>query len=191
MFPGLYFSKYFTFFQTSLILASGQPVAYVCTFQRLSAGFYLLGWTFPLPLATLSPPPSSTFPFLSFSSSYPCVENSAVIFKPSWISLPAWSYPRHIQINAKVCMPAQSRSCVQLFCDPVDCSWPGFSIHRISQARILGNGLPFLSPGYLRNQGSNLYLPLGRWILYHCVTWEACAKIGNSFKGKKKGQKRE
>ena len=153
MFPGLYFSKYFTFFRPSLLLASGQPVACVCTFQMLSAGFYLLGWTFPLPLATLSPLPSSTFPFLSFSSSYPCVENSVFICKPSWISLPAWSFPLHLQINAKVCMHTQSHSCVQLFCDPVDCSWPDFSVHRISQARILGNGLPFPSPGYLRDPG--------------------------------------
>jgi len=28
-------------------------------------------------------------------------------------------------------------SCVQLFCDPMDCSLPGCSVHRISQARIL------------------------------------------------------
>ena len=153
MFPGLYFSKYFTLFRTSLMLAYGQPVAYVCTFQRLSASFYLLDWTFPLPLATLSPPPSASFPFLSFSSSYPCVENSAFMFKPSWISLPAWSYPLRLQINAEVCMHAQLQSCVLLFCDPVGCSWPGLSVHRISQARILGNGLPFPSPGYLPDPG--------------------------------------
>ena len=28
-------------------------------------------------------------------------------------------------------------SCVQLFCDPMDCSSPGSSVHGISQARIL------------------------------------------------------
>ena len=32
---------------------------------------------------------------------------------------------------------AQSLSHVQLFCDPVDCSPPGSSVHGISQARIL------------------------------------------------------
>ena len=31
----------------------------------------------------------------------------------------------------------QSLSCVQLFCNPMDCSLPGSSVHGISQARIL------------------------------------------------------
>ena len=30
-----------------------------------------------------------------------------------------------------------SLSCVRLFCDPMDCSPPGFSVHGISQARTL------------------------------------------------------
>ena len=34
-------------------------------------------------------------------------------------------------------MHAQSLGCVQLFCDPVDCSPPGSSVHGILQARIL------------------------------------------------------
>ena len=34
-------------------------------------------------------------------------------------------------------MYAQSLSCVQLFCNPMDCGPPGFSVHWISQARIL------------------------------------------------------
>ena len=33
---------------------------------------------------------------------------------------------------------------VQLFCDPVDCSQPGSSVHGIPQARILGVGCHFL-----------------------------------------------
>ena len=31
----------------------------------------------------------------------------------------------------------QSLRCVQLFCDPMDCSPPGSSVHEILQARIL------------------------------------------------------
>ena len=31
----------------------------------------------------------------------------------------------------------ESESCVQLFCDPMDCSPPGSSVHEISQARTL------------------------------------------------------
>ena len=30
----------------------------------------------------------------------------------------------------------KSFSCVRLFCDPVDCSLPGFSVHGIFQARV-------------------------------------------------------
>ena len=57
--------------------------------------------------------------------------------------------------------------------------------------------MPFPSLGIFLTQGSNLYLLLGRWILYHRATWEAqrcscfvlkCAaehrnlKAGNHFK---------
>ena len=31
---------------------------------------------------------------------------------------------------------AQSLSCIRL-CDPMACNWPGFSVHGISQARIM------------------------------------------------------
>ena len=47
---------------------------------------------------------------------------------------------------------AQSLSHVYLFCDPMDCSPPGSSVHGISQARIL-DGLPLASPGDLPNPG--------------------------------------
>ena len=36
--------------------------------------------------------------------------------------------------------------CVQLFCDPMDCSPPGFSVHGISQERIL-EWVAILIPG--------------------------------------------
>ena len=50
-------------------------------------------------------------------------------------------------------MHALLHSCVQLFCDPMDCSPQGSSVHGISQARIPGNGLPFLSPRDLTDPG--------------------------------------
>ena len=34
------------------------------------------------------------------------------------------------------------------------------------------SGLPFPSPGELPNPGIKLCLLVGRWILYHCATWE-------------------
>ena len=41
---------------------------------------------------------------------------------------------------------------VQFFCDCMDCSLPGCSVHGIFQARIL-EGLPFPSPGHHPNPG--------------------------------------
>ena len=40
-------------------------------------------------------------------------------------------------------------------CDPMDCSLPGSSIHRISQARILGWGCRFLLQGIFLTPGWN------------------------------------
>ena len=40
-----------------------------------------------------------------------------------------------------------------IFCDPVDCSLPGFSVHGISQARILERGS---FPGGLPDPGVKL-----------------------------------
>ena len=50
-----------------------------------------------------------------------------------------------------------AESCPTL-CDPMDCSLPGFSIHGIFQARVLG-GLPFPSPGDLPDPGIELGSP--------------------------------
>ena len=43
-------------------------------------------------------------------------------------------------------------SCVQLFCDPVECCPTGSSVHRILQ-QAYWNGLPCLPPGDLLNPG--------------------------------------
>ena len=40
-----------------------------------------------------------------------------------------------------VCVSPQSLSLVQPFCNPMDCSPPGLSVHGIFQAKILGWGL--------------------------------------------------
>ena len=46
----------------------------------------------------------------------------------------------------------ESLSHVRLFCDPIDRSSPGSSVHGISQARVL-EWLPFPSPGNLPDPG--------------------------------------
>ena len=58
-----------------------------------------------------------------------------------------------------------AQSCPAL-CDPVDCSLPGFSIHRILQARRLEWITISFSRGIFPTQGSNLGLPLWRQTLY-------------------------
>ena len=50
--------------------------------------------------------------------------------------------------NDKCCVLSH----VQLFCDPIDCSPPGSSAHGIFKAKYW-SGLPFSSPGNLRDPG--------------------------------------
>ena len=65
---------------------------------------------------------------------------------------------------------AQLLSHAQLFWDPMDCSPPGFSVHRISQARIL----EWVAISYSRGPSQprdwthvSCIFCTGRWILYH------------------------
>ena len=62
-----------------------------------------------------------------------------------------------------VYMCIQSLSHVQLFCDLMDCNPPGSSVY-------------YLTPGVSPTQGwtcISCTSCIGRWILYHCVTWES------------------
>ena len=82
-----------------------------------------------------------------------------------------------------VCVCVCVYVCAQLcptFCDPMDCSLPGFSVHGISQARIL----EWVAISFSRGSSwprdwtcMSWVLSLGRWILYHCATWESWFNI--------------
>ena len=63
-------------------------------------------------------------------------------------------------------MCAQSLSHVQLFCDPIDCSPPGSSVHWISQASILEGGSHSFLQRIFPIQGLNSGLLHSRQILY-------------------------
>ena len=66
-------------------------------------------------------------------------------------------------------------------CDSMDCSPPGFSVHRILQARILEWVAMPSSRGSSRpiDQTSISYVScIGRWVLYHWATREA--QYGNT-----------
>ena len=59
-----------------------------------------------------------------------------------------------------------TQSCPTL-CNPMDCSWPGSSVHGILQARILERVAVSFSGGNFLTQGSNPGLLHCRQILYH------------------------
>ena len=59
-----------------------------------------------------------------------------------------------------------AKLCPQLFGDPMDCSPPGSSVHRILQARIL-EWVAISFSGDLPDQGVEPSVLLGRQILYH------------------------
>ena len=73
-------------------------------------------------------------------------------------------------------------SVVQLcltLCDPVDCRPPGSSVHGIFQARIL----EWVAISYPRGSSRprdqtriSCVSCIGKWILYHCTTWESHPK---------------
>ena len=67
----------------------------------------------------------------------------------------------------------ESLSCIQLYCDPMDCSPPGFSVHRISQARILEEIAISFSRGSSWPRDQTLISRAGMWILHHWATREA------------------
>ena len=63
---------------------------------------------------------------------------STIEISLDWISNPELAPLYNLSdIFPRMRVKCLSLSRVQLFWDPMDCSWPGFSVHGISQARIL------------------------------------------------------
>ena len=59
------------------------------------------------------------------------------------------------------------------FCDPIDYSTPGSSVHGISQEKKTGVGCHFFLQGIFPIQGLNWHLLHCRQVLYHWATSEA------------------
>ena len=77
------------------------------------------------------------------------------------------------------CMYVQLLSLVQVFGTPLTVGLPGSSLHWIFQQEYWSR-LPFPSPEDLPYPGtepSSCVSCIGRWILYHCTTWEAPRKL--------------
>ena len=78
----------------------------------------------------------------------------------------------------------KSLSCLQLFCDPMDWSPPGSSVHGNSQARILGWVAISFSRGSSRPRDWTCISCIGRWIPYHCAAREALQVVWQTWKSK-------
>ena len=57
--------------------------------------------------------------------------------------------------SSEWCLLLSSLSCIQLFCDPMNCSLPGSSVHGILQARNTAVGCHSLLQCILTTQGLN------------------------------------
>ena len=83
-----------------------------------------------------------------------------------------------------VCMCSITQLCLSL-CDPMDCSLPGSSVHGISQVRIQEWVAISFFKGFSQPR-NRTYISciscIGRWLLYHCTTWEAKIYYHISFK---------
>ena len=71
-----------------------------------------------------------------------------------------------------VCVCSVAQSCPN-FCDPMDYSPPGSSVHGIFQARILQRVAMSYSTGSSQSRDRMHVSFIDRQILYHCATWEA------------------
>ena len=92
----------------------------------------------------------------------------------------------NILIRAPCVCTKSPQSCLTL-CDPMDCSLPGSSVHRIHQARECWTGLPCPLPGYLPDsgieptaQGSHEALTLLRWLFGSLGEMMAYSKSGRN-----------
>ena len=78
--------------------------------------------------------------------------------------------------NMDGCMHAKTLQSCPTLRDPMDCSLPGSSVHGILQARIpewiaISSSRGSFWPRYWIHI---FYVScIGRWVLYHCTTWEA------------------
>ena len=101
--------------------------------------------------------------------------NSECGYSHSWILI-SFGFLRHY------CCCWVAQLCPTL-CDPIDCSPPGCFVHGILQTRIL-QWVAMLSsrgPSWPRDQTCVCCIScLGRQILYHWATWEACL-YSNAF----------
>ena len=96
--------------------------------------------------------------------------NSHFLFKPASVSF-CYLQPKSANEHG-ICCCLVTKLCLTL-CDPMDCSSPGFSVHRICQTRILEwVALPSYRRSSWPRDRTHIFC-VGRQILYHWATSEA------------------
>ena len=78
-----------------------------------------------------------------------------------------------------MCTCAIAQLCLTL-CNPVNCSLPGSSVPEVFHARILEWVAISFSSGSSPRRGWSRISCIGRWILYHCTTWEALMRLSEN-----------
>ena len=90
--------------------------------------------------------------------------------------------PQDLLGTVHACMHAQSFSCVQLFCDPTDCSPPGSSVHGILPAKIL-EWVAMPSSRASSPAKDQIHVScIVRRVLNHCTVWKAILGNGKANK---------
>ena len=114
---------------------------------------------------------------------YPFVPQFALGFPSYKAFIPlTFSLSSTVQVALKtfVCVCVCVCVCVQshpTLCDPMDCSSPGSSVHRIFQERILQWVAVFCARGSSQHRDWTKVSCIGRWVLYHCANWEAKTSV--------------
>ena len=119
----------------------GAPSWAPCTVRQLAASCLTHGSVYMSMLLSQSVPPSPSHPSVHMFILYVCISIPALQLESSTIFLGS--------IHMCCCLVA--KSCLTLY-NVMDYSLPGFSDHRISQARILER-VTIPSPGYLPDRG--------------------------------------
>ena len=103
------------------------------------------------------------FPFYS----YPNLQWITSCLLHAHLSLLATQSPKLEDPEPTVVLSFRSLSHVWIFCNSMDCSLPGFSVHGISQASVLESVAVSFSRGSSWHRDQTHVSCIGRWILYH------------------------
>ena len=93
-------------------------------------------------------------------------------WQPTPVFLPGESQGRGSLVGCHLWGQTESDTTEGLSSSSMACSPPGYSVHGISQVRIL-EWVAVSCSGDLPNPRIEPVSCIGRWVLYHCATWEA------------------